>query len=181
MRRDVSIAEGERDMAKTEVIRLQTRTRMQEDQIAELKRHLSDLEALAKKPSMTEEQHRKLVESVNQLNIVKESNCVLRDEKNRALEEIKSNEQKIAELENQLRPLIRLEAEAKQTMDKKEEELTEAKKAHAEEVQKLKAAHQEEIKKANHGKISIEKVKQIRLESETVSTKASYLFIHTLS
>ncbi|CBY14543.1 unnamed protein product [Oikopleura dioica] len=167
MRRDVSIAESERDMAKTQIIRLQQRTRSQENQIAELKRHLSDLEDLSKKPSMTEEQHRKLVESVNQLNILKESNFVLRDEKNRALDEIRTNEQKIAELENQLRPLIRLEAEAKQNMVKKEEELNSVKKAHASEMQKTKASHEEEIKKANHGKISIEKVKQIRLESET--------------
>jgi len=52
-------------------------------------------------------------------------------------------------------------------MAKKEEELNSVKKAHASEMQKTKASHEEEIKKANHGKISIEKVKQIRLESET--------------
>ena len=77
-----------------------------------------DLESL-KNPQITSEQHAELIEKVNQMNILRESNSVLRDETQRASEERDAGNRKIRELELKL---VRREDEFKEQLAKKDME-----------------------------------------------------------
>ena len=60
------------------------------------------------------------MEKVNQMNILRESNSVLRDEKQRASDERDAGNRKIKELELKLEPLVRRENEFKEQQAKKD-------------------------------------------------------------
>ena len=81
-----------------------------------------DLESLKNRPQITSEQHAELMEKVNQMNILRESNSVLRDEKQRASDERDAGNRKIKELELKLEPLVRRENEFKEQQAKKDME-----------------------------------------------------------
>ena len=71
----------------------------------------SEMESLKSKPQITSEQHQQLMEQVNQMNILRESNSVLRDEKQRAQDDMDSANKRIKELELEIEPLRRKENE----------------------------------------------------------------------
>ena len=82
------------------------------------------------------------MEQVNQMNILRESNSVLRDEKIRALDEKENANKKIKDLELEIEPLRRKENEFSEELKKKDAE----KKAVEETLTKLKASHEEQVK-----------------------------------
>ncbi len=55
--------------------------------------------------AQTEEQHKQLVEQLQQMNLLRESNAMLRDENQRNLNKLKAVETKVKELENLVQPL----------------------------------------------------------------------------
>lgn len=81
------------------------------------------------------------MEQVNQMNILRESNSVLRDEKIRALDEKENANKKIKDLELEIEPLRRKENEFSEELKKKDAE----KKAVEETLTKLKASHEEQV------------------------------------
>ena len=81
------------------------------------------------------------MEKVNQMNILRESNTVLRDEKQRATDERDSGAKKIRELELRLEPLIRRENEFTEQLAKKDAEQKRA----LEEANKIKVSLEEEV------------------------------------
>ena len=84
------------------------------------------------------------MDQVNQMNILRESNSVLRDEKIRALEEKESANKIIKDLELEIEPLRRKENEFSEELKKKDAE----KKAVEESMTKLKATHEEQVLQA---------------------------------
>ena len=105
----------------------------------------SDLENLKSRPQITSEQHQQLMDQVNQMNILRESNSVLRDEKIRALEEKESANKTIKDLQLEIEPLRRKENEFSEELKKKDAE----KKAVEESMTKLKATHEEQVREIN--------------------------------
>ena len=81
------------------------------------------------------------MDQVNQMNILRESNSVLRDEKIRALEEKESANKTIKDLQLEIEPLRRKENEFSEELKKKDAE----KKAVEESMTKLKATHDEQV------------------------------------
>ena len=122
----------------------------------------SELEALKAKPQITSDQHKELMEQVNQLNILRESNSVLRDEKNRISLELDIMKKKKNDLEVEIQPLRRKEADLMIVIEKKENEKTEIR----ESINKIKADHIEQIKKLNQTRISSDQMKKIVSEKD---------------
>ena len=85
------------------------------------------------------------MDQVNQMNILRESNSVLRDEKIRALEEKESANKTIKDLQLEIEPLRRKENEFSEELKKKDAE----KKAVEESMTKLKATHEEQVREIN--------------------------------
>ena len=87
------------------------------------------------KPQITSDQHKELMEQVTQLNILRESNSVLRDEKNRIFSDFENMKSRKNELEVEIQPLRRKEADLMIVIEKKENEKTEIR----ESINKIKA------------------------------------------
>jgi len=172
MRRETSIAESERDLAKSESIRANQKIRNLEAQLEQCQTALTELEEMKSKPQITSEQHQELMQQVNQLNILRESNSVLRDEKARIRADNEAALKKVKDLERQIEPLLRTESDMKGLLDKKEIEIQEINDS----IAKIKSDHIEQIKKLNQSRISNDQVKKIVNERDTVS-----LIIHTNS
>ena len=81
------------------------------------------------------------MDQVNQMNILRESNSVLRDEKTRALDEKENANKTIKDLQLEIEPLRRKENEFSEELKKKDAE----KKAIEDTITKLKASHEEQV------------------------------------
>lgn len=123
-----------------------------------------ELEEMKSKPQISSEQHKELMEQVNHLNILRESNSVLRDEKTRITSEHDCSINTIKELKLQIEPLLRKESDSKTVLDKKNTELQEMQ----ESISKIRSDHIEQIKKLNQTRISSDHVKKIVGERDTV-------------
>ena len=129
-RRELALVETSRDVDRAENLRLKQKIKNMERQKEETESLLRDLESLKSRPQITSEQHAELMEKVNQMNILRESNSVLRDEKIRAEDERDQANRKIKDLELKIQLLMRRENEHKQKLD----ETNKAKLAAEEEV-----------------------------------------------
>merc|ERR1711892_343984 len=156
-RRELALVETSRDVDRAENLRLKQRIKNLDRQKEETDSLLRDLEGLKSRPSITSEQHAELMEKVNQMNILRESNSVLRDEKMRAVDERDNGIKRIKDLELKLEPLVRRENEFKQEQTKNE---TEHKKQ-LEEQTKAKTVAEEEVKKLKATTVPSDQVKKI--------------------
>merc|ERR1712142_911253 len=91
------------------------------------------------------------------MNILRESNSVLRDEKTRALDEKENANKTIKDLQLEIEPLRRKENEFSEELKKKDAE----KKAIEDTITKLKASHEEQIKKISSSRVAADQVKKI--------------------
>ena len=169
MRRDQEIAETQRDMMGSENIRLKQKVRNLESSLEQSKTALAELEAMKAKPQVTSEQHKQLMDQVNQLNILRESNSVLRDEKTRIKNELDQASKAIKELERQIEPLKRKESDSKTMMANKELEIQQIHTQHAETLAKSKADHIQQIKQLNANRISSDNLKKVVADRDNVS------------
>ena len=129
-RRELALVETSRDVDRAENLRLKQKIKNMERQKEETESLLRDLESLKSRPQITSEQHAELMERVNQMNILRESNSVLREEKIRAEDERDQANRKIKDLELKIQLLMTRENEHKQKLD----ETNKAKLAAEEEV-----------------------------------------------
>ena len=132
-RRELALVETSRDVDRAENLRLNLRLKQKiknmERQKEETESLLRDLESLKSRPQITFEQHAELMEKVNQMNILRESNSVLRDEKIRAEDERDQANRKIKDLELKMEPLMRRENEQTKRDNEHKQKLDETNKA----------------------------------------------------
>ena len=128
-RRELALVETSRDVDRAENLRLKQKIKNMERQKEETESLLRDLESLKSRPQITSEQHAELMEKVNQMNILRESNSVLRDEKLRAEDERDQASRKIKDLELRMEPLMRRENEQNKRDNEHKQKLDETYKA----------------------------------------------------
>ena len=128
-RRELALVETSRDVDRAENLRLKQKIKNMERQKEETESLLRDLESLKSRPQITSEQHAELMEKVNQMNILRESNSVLRDEKIRAEDERDQANRKIKDLELKMEPLMRRENEQTKRDNEHKQKLDETNKA----------------------------------------------------
>jgi nucleoprotein TPR len=93
------------DLKESETRRLTLQLNQTERQLAECRSLLMEERRRQDEMLKTEAQHNELMEKVNQLNILRESNAALRADNERARQRITQLEAALAEVENQLEPL----------------------------------------------------------------------------
>ena len=128
-RRELALVETSRDVDRAENLRLKQKIKNMERQKEETESLLRDLESLKSRPQITSEQHAELMEKVNQMNILRESNSFLRDEKIRAEDERDQANRKIKDLELKMEPLMRRENEQTKRDNEHKQKLDETNKA----------------------------------------------------
>ncbi|KAM7533186.1 hypothetical protein Aperf_G00000127549 [Anoplocephala perfoliata] len=105
LRRQKSIAEVAEETANAEVNRLHLRTKMLESQVADLQTKLSEERQKSETLLETSSQHNELMKQIEQVNLLNESNRLLRQEREVIREVAARSEEQLAVLRNEMEPL----------------------------------------------------------------------------
>ncbi|CAH3109789.1 unnamed protein product [Pocillopora meandrina] len=105
VRREKEISETKCELSQSESIRYQQRCEYLEAQVADLQKNMTEERTQSEINTQTAAQHAEIMEKVERLNEVIESNKVLTNEKERAEKTVKELAEKIKGLEGEMKPL----------------------------------------------------------------------------
>ncbi|KAL2259790.1 hypothetical protein VTK26DRAFT_6392 [Humicola hyalothermophila] len=123
LRREKEILEVQYDIKVQEAKRLQQQLEYSQSQLDEARLKLDQERRARADSSQNALTHKELMEKLNELNLIRESNVTLRNENQRAQAELEKKSEKIAELEGKIQPLDARIAELELDKGFKEQEV----------------------------------------------------------
>ncbi|XP_030839084.1 nucleoprotein TPR isoform X3 [Strongylocentrotus purpuratus] len=145
LRREKELAESQFELAQTETLRFRHKSEHLQNQLEQAQKSLSGERERAQILVQTTAQHQDLMKKVQSLNVVTDSNRLLREEKERVEQQLQQLKAKVSELEGAILPL----QEQTRTITAQRDALAAEKVALSNEVNRWKQRTNQLIEKSN--------------------------------
>ncbi|XP_076329800.1 nucleoprotein TPR-like isoform X2 [Tachypleus tridentatus] len=165
LRQEKEIARTKYDVIQAEHTRIKYLVEQLEKQLKATRKELNDERQRIQSFALTEAQHSELLKKVEMLNLLTESNHLLRDEKEKALEECRKLEAKVSQLENDILPLQSKNRDLNSQVD----DLTTETFALREEIKRWQTRTNQLLEKSQE--VGPEEMKRLSSENESMKTK----------